>query len=90
MHADAGAIAHQRAAVDDDWKLHCAQCTGREANVLISGTLASVRWGVARCASETGMSGPVIMSEAKIFPTVILSGVGAGREAKDLKLRRGR
>ena len=28
--------------------------------------------------------------EARIFPTVILSGVGAGREAKDLKLRRGR
>jgi len=32
--------------------------------------------------------GAVILSKAKIFPTVILSGVGAGREAKDLKLRR--
>ena len=33
---------------------------------------------------------PPIPSEAKISPTVILSGVGAGREAKDLKLRGGR
>ena len=42
MHADAGAIAHQRAAVDDDWKLHCTQCTGREPILLIPGTPSPV------------------------------------------------
>ena len=37
--------------------------------------------------AESGGPFLVIMGEAKIFPTVILSGVEAGWEAKDLKLR---